>query len=62
MLLQLLAEVAEVRKVIGDLQAELEPWRPLLARLRPAGGRPAADMLSVIQTARDVRRAGRHGR
>lgn len=35
---------------------ELEIMRPLLARFRPPGG---ADMLTVMQTARDLRRSAR---
>jgi hypothetical protein len=48
-----------MQEVVTHMQDEFEVFRPLIERFRPAGG---ADMLTILQTGRELRRAGKAAR
>jgi len=53
LIIHTLQHVEEMHEILTELFAELQTFRPLIDRYRPAGG---ADMLTMIQAARDARR------
>jgi hypothetical protein len=60
---QLLEQIArrtqETRDMVNTLTAVLDEFRPLLAVIKGANGKP--DMIGVLQARREARRAARSG-
>lgn len=57
--LHILQHVESMDARLAALEDELAVFRPLLRRLAPAGG---ADMLTMIEAARELRTISRNGR
>lgn len=59
LLIHLVAHVEHIDEVVTRMGDEFEVFRPMIERFRPACG---ADMLTILQTGRELRRAGRAAR
>lgn len=57
LLIHVVQHVEHIDEMVTAVHDVLEAYKPLLARFAPGGG---ADYLTIMQTARDLRRAGRH--